>query len=363
MRAKHLLVPALMLPLLTLSSCALLPEEEVLRTAPLVEPYVGEQFDTVTVERGDLILTENVSCRYVPVQTAKLSFSLGGEYIDQIMVEAGDSVKKGQLLGQLQLEDLENRIEDTENVIAELNLQMNHVRELQQLELRRFEITSRSMEEMEKQEAFSKLQEDYNVRLGELNDALSLQQLALDTLRADLDERRIFAPFDGTVTFVSNVSDGEMSVFGSHMITLVDSTMSLFRAETEFWNYFSSGDECEIVVDKKTYPAVVTDEESLGLEPTEHAEGKSAFVYFMLKEPSFELEDGDRGRITLMLDQRLDVLHIPAKAVSSANGQPIVYYRREDGMKAYKPVETGLTVGERIEIVSGLIEGESIIAD
>ena len=32
-------------------------------------------------------------------------------------------------------------------------------------------------------------------------------------------------------------------------------------------------------------------------------------------------------------------------------------------MKAYKPVETGLTANKQTEIISGLVEGESIIVD
>ena len=104
MRAKYLIIPAL---LLLLSGSELLPEEEALRTAPLIETYANEQVYGVAVERGDLILTESVSCRYVPVQTAKLSFALGGEYIDRLFVEAGDVVGKGQLLGRLRLTDLE----------------------------------------------------------------------------------------------------------------------------------------------------------------------------------------------------------------------------------------------------------------
>jgi hypothetical protein len=62
-----------------------------------------------------------------------------------------------------------------------------------------------------------------------------------------------------------------------------------------------------------------------------------------------------------VLDERLNVLYVPAKAVSTANDEPIVYYLREDGMKAYKYVEPGVTINNRTEIISGLTEGESVI--
>lgn len=53
----------------------------------------------------------------------------------------------------------------------------------------------------------------------------------------------------------------------------------------------------------------------------------------------------------------------PVTLFLSASGQPIVYYQDEEGMKAYKAVETGLTANKQTEIVSGLMEGESIIVD
>jgi len=349
--------------LLSLTGCALLPAEEELRTAPLIENYVEEAYSGVTVERGDLILTESVSCRYVPVQTAKLSFALGGEYIDRLFVEAGDAVTKGQLLGRLRLTDLESRIEAAQSAIEEYNLEMDHVRGLHELELRRFEITGKALDEKARSEARDELLRAYNAELARIGAECDLQRLTLEILEKELDERCIYAPFDGTVTFVSKVADGELSVFGDPVITLVDSTTSIFRAETEYWDRFAPGDEHEILVNKTTYPTVVVSEAELGLEPTEHVVGEYGVVYFALVEPSFELEEGDRGRVTLTLDQRINVLRIPAKAVSSVDGQPIVYYMGEDGLKTYKTVETGLAVEDYIEIVSGLSEGESIIAD
>ena len=67
------------------------------------------------------------------------------------------------------------------------------------------------------------------------------------------------------------------------------------------------------------------------------------------------------GGITIVLDSRTDVLKIPASAGSTINGEEIVYYPNEEGMKAYKPVKTGMRAGDMIEVISGLTEGESII--
>ena len=116
-----------------------------------------------------------------------------------------------------------------------------------------------------------------------------------------------------------------------------------------------------IEVDDEYLEAVVTDEETLGIEKKEKIADKIAPVYLVLSEPNFQLEDGDYGYYTLVLDERYDVLHVSKDAISYAGERPIVYYVRPDGMKAFKTVEIGITVDDRIEIISGLEEGEQII--
>jgi len=359
MRWKCLIVCLLSACLLT--SCTLLPQEETVRTAPVVRSYTRPEYYTVEVERGDLIDIAKVSCNYVPVQTASLSFVLDDEYIDRYMVQTGDTVEAGQLLAQLQLGDLEAQIAALKNDIAVIDLQTAHEQKQYDLELRRLEITTAQMDEAEKKEAYDQAQETYIRTVQSLQDSLTYQQLMLAALEGDLAQRQIRAPFGGTITRVADFKEGDKSEFGIGVITLVDSTRSIFRASTEYWDRFTPGDSHQIAVRKETYDAVVVSAAELGLEEPVREAGKRSYVYFALTQPSFELKDGDTGTLEIVLDERLDVLHVPAKAVSAANGEPIIYYLREDGMKAYKYVETGRTIDARTEIISGLEEGESVI--
>lgn len=363
MRCKKLRLTLLLLSALALPSCALLPEEEAIRTAPVIRAYTPDAYHTIQVQRGDLIKSTKVSCQYVPVKSASLSFELNDEYVDKVLVQAGAAVEEGQLLAQLQLGDLEARIEETQNAIAELELRHTYQQKLYELDLRRHEITSADQEAWEQEEAREAL-EDKHARLSqELLDALELQNLTLEVLQGELGLRQIRAPFSGTVSRARSFKDGEKSSITASVITLVDSTMSLFRANTEHWALFQPGDEVEITVSREPYRAVVADAASLGLEEAERVPGERANVYFVLSEPAFALEDGDIGSLELVLSEHMGVLYVPTSALSAAAGQPIVYYQREDGMKAIKPVETGATVGDYTEILSGLAEGEEIIAD
>ena len=363
MRAKYRLIPALLAATMLLSSCALLPEEEVPQAAPLIRSYEREAFQTAFVQREDLILTQKISCTYVPVQKETLSFALGGEYIDEVLVQVGDSVKAGDVLAQLRLDNIKERIAQTQSEIVQTQLRLKQLNAQEKIALRRSEIENAQRTAEEKQEASEKLEETFAARRQSISDTLYLKEVTLEALQKDLAERQIIAPFDGTITYTAKIKDGDMSVFGYTVVTVADSTLSLFRAETEYWSSFAPGDAAEIAVSKAVYQATVVDEAELGITPGEKVEGKKAYVYFKLDEPSFELESGDRGSVTLVLDERLDVLTVPKDAVSTAGDRSIVYYQREDGMKAYKVVEVGITVNRRTEIISGLSEGESVIVD
>ncbi len=359
MRWKKLCICLLSACMLT--SCTLLPEEETVRTAPVVRTYTRPEYHTVQVERGDLIKQAKVSCSYVPVQTASLSFQMDDEFIDRYMVQTGDAVTEGQLLAQLQLGDLEARIAAAENEIAVLRLKIEHEQKKYDLDLQRLDITTKQMEAPEKREAYEQAEEQFVQLMQSLQDSLTYKELALKGLQKKLDQRQIRAPFSGTITRVADFEDGDRSEFGVGVITLVDSTRSIFRASTEHWDRFVPGDRHMVTVKKEDYEAVVCSAQELGLEEPVRVEGKKSYVYFALTQPSFELKDGDSGTVEIVLDERLNVLYVPAKAVSAANGEPIVYYVQEDGMKAYRYVEPGMTINAYTEILSGLEEGDSVI--
>lgn len=349
--------------MLMMSSCSLLPEEETFSTAPLVREYEKEEFKLAFAERGDMILEQKVSCTYVPVQTEGLRYKIGGEYFDETFVKVGDSVKKGQLLAQLNLSGVEDQIESCRMQIDKLGMRLAALEENRALAIERQKIQMDTATRSELQEALDQINSQYDDQRRSIEDELEITQLQLSEYEQQRDERQLRAGIDGTVTFVRKIASGERSVAGERMISIADATTSLFRADTKLWDRFEPGDEMIITANKAEYEAVVVSEAELGLQEQEKVEGETAYVYLKLKKPTFDLEDGDRGTLVLILDSRKDVLMVPESAVTTANGQAIVYYQDESGMKAYKPVETGLVANKMVEIVSGLAEGESVIAE
>lgn len=139
MRKKLLQWSGLILVPILCTACQVMPEEEELRTAPLVRSYEVEEYEQAAVMQGDMILNRTVSCKYVTLaaKQEELGFSIGGEYIDQIYVSEGQQVQAGELLAELKNEELMEQISDKEYELKVLNIKKSNVLENRNLELAR----------------------------------------------------------------------------------------------------------------------------------------------------------------------------------------------------------------------------------
>ena len=346
---------------LLLNGCSLLPAEETFRTAPMIQEYELGETKLAYAERGDMLLTKQLICAYVPVQTQTLSFSVGGLYYDEIFVSQGDTVQKGQLLAQLDLESVNEQIADCTLQIEKLELQIAGLEENRALALERQKILMEGHTEQERSEALQKINEQYDRQRRSLQDALDIARLQLEEWEDRVAQRQLRADFDGTVTYVRTIKEGQQSVVGERVITVVNNADSVFRTETMLWEHLVVGQTYIITVKEEEYEAQVVTEAQIGLPETEKVEGKTAFVYLKLKTPAAQLEEGNQGTLMLELDSRENVLMIPEKAVVTAKDGTIVYYQNEQGMKAYKQVEIGLVANGMAEVISGLAEGENVI--
>ena len=67
-----------------LSGCGILPREEELPQAPVLEEAAIDEYVLTQVFRSDIEVGTNIRCTYIPSEQEKLSFSLGGEKIGHV---------------------------------------------------------------------------------------------------------------------------------------------------------------------------------------------------------------------------------------------------------------------------------------
>ena len=339
-----------------LTGCQLMPEEEALKTPPVIHSYEVEHYAQSAVMRGDLALSIIVDCTYRAARQEELSFDLGGEYIDIVYVSEGQQVSAGDLLAELRYDNLKEEIAAKEHELAVLGVQKEHILENQELELRRQELIQKEPDT--ETEVQTELQA-YAEQLQEVEDALHIEQLRLDELKNDLRQRQIYAGIDGSFLYVIIFEVGEFSVRGVKFVSVADMDTNVFIVKGEEVQYFPAGMQAVVMYKNKEYAVTAVDASELGL--TEAEQGQEPAAYLRLEQPDPELEDGKRGTVEVTLEQRSDMLYVEKEAVKTANGERLVYKLDENGLKIMQKVVTGLETDKYVEIISGLEEGELII--
>lgn len=338
----------LVLPILC-TGCQLMPEEETFQEPPVLHSYEIKEYAQETVMRGDLILGMTVNCTYMAAKQEKLGFDLGGEYIDQIYVSQGQQVEKGQLLAELQYDNLKEEITAMEYECKVLKLKQKHILEQQTLEMQ--------------QEDSETVAARYEKQIQEAADELYIAELKLEELQKNLQQRQIYAGMDGTVVYVKQLRDGIRSTSGEEVVTIADIDTNVFQVQGEEAQYFAPGMHTTVQCGKTTYEVDVVDAAELGLteQQTENESEDQQAAYLRLSQPDPTLEDGKHGKVEVVLEKRSDVLYVPDGAVKKADGKELVYTLDENGLRVMQNVETGLKTEDYVEIISGLEEGDPVI--
>ena len=176
---------------------------------------------------------------------------------------------------------------------------------------------------------------------------------------------KLRAPFNGLVTYALEVQEGEKSIINKRIVTVNNGSAYYLIAQTQYWDMFQAGDVYNIKINGSGYPATVIEPEEIGMERLAHTDEENELypVYFRIDDMSAYLYSDLRGTITITLGEKKDALYVPASAVTTINDKEIVYYEDEDGIRNIKHIETGLEANGKIEVVSGLKEGDTIILE
>lgn len=184
-----------------------------------------------------------------------------------------------------------------------------------------------------------------------------------DTDIADVNQVVLTAKEDSRVTYVAEVDEGEKSVAG-HLVVITNTEDAFYlNAYTEHWEGFKAGDKVDIHISGGDYTAEIIEPTEIGLERVAPQNENEREVYFKIKEPDLYLKSEDVGTITVLVEERKDVLYVPKSAITEVNGEEIVYVENEDGIRSVQYIETGLHADNKVEIKSGLKLGDKVILE
>ena len=177
---KKRLITGLMLmsALFSLAGCGNKPEE-----APPVVLESGDEaaeYSLTEVMKGTLEESVSLTCYYRKNAEQEVYFPVSGKQIRKICVQEGDVVKKGDLLAELDLGNIEDQIDELEYRIERNTLLLSYIAEDQALdeESRYLSLVYMSKKEEEDKEAYDedieRIRKQYEQRINSYNDAIIL---------------------------------------------------------------------------------------------------------------------------------------------------------------------------------------------
>ncbi len=255
--------------------------------------------------------------------------------VERIAVSLGDTMREGDLLIEFDTRETRARVQQAKALFQQADQ-----------DLKRFET-------LLGQDAAT--QQEYDgVKTRQAVAAAGLQEA-----EAMLTYARITAPFDGTVTR-KDINEGDLAVPGRPLLTLEDeSSLQFVVAIPESQRgRLRIGDTLEVrtVANGEATQAVVEE-----ISPSADPVSRSLSAKLSLPVQD-RLHAGQFARLLLPGEREMGTA-LPASAVVHRGQLELVYAVTADNRASLKLVRTGRTLGDRIEILSGLSGGEQIIKD
>jgi RND family efflux transporter MFP subunit len=339
---KKLIVPVVAAATLVAAGCG---HDEAHTAAIDLEPVTVR---TTTVEHSSLARPIELRGLVQPAREAFVSSRVMGPVV-AIRVKAGDTVGKGRPLVEIQPETAEGQLAQAEGARAQARAALA----LAERNFKRFEA-------LHAEGAASDLELDM-ARMEHERARGAVDQAEGAVMAADsvATESVVRAPFAGRVVDTL-VEVGDLAAPGRPLVRF-EST-----AGQEIWltvreadiHRFSTGLAVDVRLDARadlgTIPGTVR-EIIPSADPATHT--------FTIKVtlPDVSVPSGLSGRAVVSGDIS-DRLVIPAGAVHHRGGLELVVVRAADGTARTRAVTTGRALdGERIEILSGLDAGESVV--
>lgn len=252
--------------------------------------------------------------------------------IDSMLVEPGQEVKTGTLLATLDAREIQARYDQAKAVFEQASS-----------ELKRYTYLL---------EAKVTTQADYEARLAQYKVA----EANLKEAETMLSYAKIIAPFDGVIT--RKIADvGDLAYPGKPILEMEDPQFLRFEANVPeaLFDKVQSGAKYTVII-----PALSIEIEGVVSEIAPVADPNTRTFLVKLDLPKIKgLRTGLFGRLKIPASQSA-ALRVPANAIL-VRGQMEIAFVVEGNVARLRLVKTGERVGDEIEVLSGVEEGEKII--
>ena len=268
-------------------------------------------------------------------------------YVQQVYVDFGDKVKKGQLLAEMEQEELALEVEVQESALkqAEANFIRAQAEYTRAKEL--------AAENLIPEQRLDTNEADYKVTEARVRTAEKILALA----RKRLHDTRIVSPVNG---FVQErfINPGEYKQEASSLLELV--VVNPLKLRSPVPERFAAVAETgmPLRVEVEALPGQVFEGILTRMAARVDHRTRSLLIEAEIPNPDGKLRPGYFARITGVLGEE-DALFIPRTGLARFAGVERLFIV-EDNVVTSREVTSGMEDGDWIEIAKGLSEGETV---
>ncbi len=328
---------------LSAGGCYLLPDEEEVLDAPTVKAS-DVTYSTVTAKKKDLEKKIVATGTVTAENQYTLSYEKQSGTVSKFYVKAGDKVKKGDVICDLDTYDLDYQIEEKQLYLEKAKLKVDIIYE-----------GGGSQAEIDS--AYVDVQ---------------LLEKELEKLQAQKEDSSLKSPIDGVVSSLSDVRAGDNVNPGQTIATVIDTSALYIAIQPDDLTQYDIDTEVRIRIGEDYYDGVVfmtpkkladyqaeQNEDHNNVDDT-GIDYQADTIYVRFKDTAPAEAVGQLADTILVLDSVKDAIVISNNLIKKVDGTKVVYVLK-NGEKTAVEVETGLSTGSQTEIRSGLNEGDEIV--
>lgn len=328
---------------LSAGGCYLLPDEEEVLDAPTVKAS-DVTYSTVTAKKKDLEKKIVATGTVTAENQYTLSYEKQSGTVSKFYVKAGDKVKKGDVICDLDTYDLDYQIEEKQLYLEKAKLKVDIIYE-----------GGGSQAEIDS--AYVDVQ---------------LLEKELEKLQAQKEDSSLKSPIDGVVSSLSDVRAGDNVNPGQTIATVIDTSALYIAIQPDDLTQYDIDTEVQIRIGEDYYDGVVfmtpkkladyqaeQNEDHNNVDDT-GIDYQADTIYVRFKDTAPAEAVGQLADTILVLDSVKDAIVISNNLIKKVDGTKVVYVLK-NGEKTAVEVETGLSTGSQTEIISGLKEGDEIV--
>lgn len=329
-----------------LPGCAKAPEQLSVTTAQATSGQISTAFELT----GALM----------PIQSADLTAPFSGK-IASINVKPGDLVVQGQVLGSLDVSQLQGQLrqaqanyQSSQGSLAQSRVSLENARialERSQSLFKEGAISKQQLDSDQKAYDLARLQYESNAAGG-----AGAANASVESLKVQISNASIKSPFAGVVVSV-NMTAGETASMSVPMFTVADMSVLNLKGTVpqEALPYLKTGDPVDVSVDiypGTVFPGTVAEIGTMSVSPGTY------FPVEISLQNDTKMSAGLSAHASIQASGQQHVL-VPVSAVVEHNGETYLFLI-QDGIAVKQKVSIGLRSDTEIEILAGIKTGDLV---